>query len=525
MNKQIKIIAVILVLTIVPLLIYGFLQLKSLSEDEQIAGEIYEKQMETVLFSLNQLADDMISQWARKMNNSDRSFKESANDLILRNESIKMLYVQRATDKSDTVFYGEYIEPNKDVEQQIEEWFYQNDSTLNKLIEYFKAGFQKVQGVQSWHQYIKEGSPEAAITFVISDLDSAQYYVFIVLESRLWIEQILGVQMQVLASDELNAAVFNKNSKEIIHSVNNFDQLRPYTSAKLWILPDLQLAIQSTGESYQELVKERSRNNMLFLIFTLFVLTVGIIIIIRNIQNALRVAQLKSDFVSNVSHEIRTPLSLIKMYAETLMLNRLSNEERKAQYYKVIYQESGRLTHLVNNILDFSRIEANRKVYNFELIDFNKLVEKIHQSYEHTFTEKQVNCTLNLSPDSAKINADPHAIEEAISNLIENAIKYSIEVIEINMSTNIENGLISCLVKDNGMGIPKSEIDKIFDKFYRVENALTQSTKGTGMGLSLVKHIMDAHDGKVEVHSKTNVGSTFILSFPIVENNEQDTNS
>jgi len=526
MNRQVKIIIVILGLTIVPLLIYGFLQLKSLSEDEEIAGEIYEKQMETVLFSLNQYADDMVGQWARKMNNQEQSLSLNASDLILRNESIQVLAIHDFSNSADTTLYGDYIEPSIKIEEELGKWMHENDSTIKKLSQYSVAGFQKIQGVEGWQQSAGLNNLQTALTFMVYDADSAMHNIFILLNARLWVEQILGNQMQVLAADELNVAVLNKTDQTLVHSVNNFNPQRYYTTASLWILPNLQLAIQSTGESYQELVKERSSNNLLFLIFTLFVLIVGIIIIIRNIQNALKVAQLKSDFVSNVSHEIRTPLSLIKMYAETLMLNRLSNEERKAQYYKVIYQESGRLTHLVNNILDFSRIEANKKVYNFELIAFNKLVKKIHQSYEHTFSEKQVSCTLSLSPDSAKINADPQAIEEAISNLIENAIKYNKDQkSEININTEVKNGMIVCAVKDSGLGIPKSELDKIFDKFYRVENALTQRTKGTGMGLSLVKHIVDAHEGSIEVQSKVNVGSTFMLSFPIVENNEQDTNS
>jgi two-component system phosphate regulon sensor histidine kinase PhoR len=348
------------------------------------------------------------------------------------------------------------------------------------------------------------------------------YNIFVILQTRYWVDQILGAKIQALAVDELNVAVLsNRLGEAPILSSANFNVEKTYTSADLWIFEGLKIAIQSIGENYSELVKERSKNNLLFLIFTLLVLLIGVGIIIRNIQNAMKVAQLKSDFVSNVSHEIRTPLALIKMYAETLMLGRLSSDSRRKEYYEVIYHESGRLTHLVNNILDFSRIEANKMTYDFLALELDKQIEAIFHSYEYTFKEKTVRCHLKLNAAGVMINGDHQALNEAIANLIENAIKYKRddkEGIEITVTTEMKNKEVLCHITDNGVGISKIEYDKIFDRFYRIESALTQQTKGTGMGLSLVKHIMLAHNGSVTVQSKLNTGSTFSLVFPIIDN-------
>ena len=151
----------------------------------------------------------------------------------------------------------------------------------------------------------------------------------------------------------------------------------------------------------------------------------GGLLIIRNIRNTFKIAQLKSDFVSNVSHEIRTPVSLIKMYAETLMLGRVKSDEKKQHYYNVMHHESGRLTYLVNNILDFSRIEANRKTYSKEPANLNELVQQVYANYEYTFKEKGVSASLVLAQEEILVELDTTAFDEALSNLVDNAIKYS----------------------------------------------------------------------------------------------------
>jgi two-component system phosphate regulon sensor histidine kinase PhoR len=308
-----------------------------------------------------------------------------------------------------------------------------------------------------------------------------------------------------------------EDSTNLLFSTGTLAMSEDNFQRPLWILPDTYLVIRPQGETYSALIRNRNKTNFYFLLFSVSLVLIGGFLIIRNIRNMIKIAQLKSDFVSNVSHEIRTPISLIRMYAETLMMGRVK-EDKKEHYYNVIHHESGRLTYLVNNILDFSRIEANRKTYSREKVNLNDLVEQVYKNYGYTFKEKGVTTSLDLYNRDIMLEVDTAAFDEALSNLIDNAIKYSTDEISIEIKTGVEDSFGYCSVSDKGRGISRSEQQRIFDKFYRVEGAMTQKTKGTGLGLSLVKHMIDAHKGKIEVNSMPGEGSVFILKFPLINN-------
>ena len=525
MTKEVRALFLILVITVAPLLIYAFLQVRSLDEDERMAAAAYEKQLDAVLFSLNQYADDMMNRWMRRLGDPQNSLVENVNNLIVSNESIQMVVIRNAETKQDSLYTNDYVEINETTYQKVDQWYATKDSVINRLSEYLNAGFQKIQPADNWESIEGLRSDQTGITVMHYDNDSVLYNVLIILERKFWIEQILGLQMQKVDHDEFTIAVGHWQEDEkaptMLYQTTYFSLKKDYIKRNLWILPDTYLFIQSKGKSYTELIQSRSQENLNLLLFSVLVALIGVILMIRNIKNTLKVAQLKSDFVSNVSHEIRTPLALIRMYAETLMLGRVPSEEKKKQYYSTIHHESGRLTFLVNNILDFSRIEANRKTYRLENSELNLLVSRIHENFGHYFIEHQVDCHLSLSDNQLPISVDTQAFEEALSNLIENAVKYGNGQNEIKLSTYEVNGFACCNIKDNGIGISKSAQKHIFDKFYRVESALTQKTKGTGLGLSLVKHIMESHRGEVSVESKPNQGSTFTLKFPIIENKHE----
>lgn len=521
MRKQLRTIIIILGAAILPLLVYGYFQLVTLSDDEAMANKIYQKQLETVLYSLNQYADEAMGLWAAELGKRQQSIYQNAGKLVLGNEPIQLLAISKNDTDIDSLFKGEYVKEGLNPINYLQTWKQQHDSTLKRLSGYYEAGFQKIQAVEGWEQLPNLNGEQTGVTFMVYDADSVMHNILIILNTKFWVEQVLGHKMQLLAADELNVATLSLNKtgpSSVIYSTGDFEQTREFTTKKLWIFPEIALVIQPAGESYTELIRSRSRNNFYFLLFTFLALLAGIILIIKNIRNTLKVAQLKSDFVSNVSHEIRTPLSLIKMYAETLMLNRLPSEEKKKHYYNIIFHEAGRLTYLVNNILDFSRIEANKKRYEKLPLGFNELVNHCLKHYEYTFDEKQIVCKLELTHEATQIEGDHQALEEALSNIIENAIKYNNQPIELEISTFCKEDYVICVISDNGIGIPADEQSKIFDKFYRMESALTQQTKGTGLGLSLVKHIVAAHQGNITVHSKIGKGSSFELKFPLIKN-------
>jgi signal transduction histidine kinase len=245
-----------------------------------------------------------------------------------------------------------------------------------------------------------------------------------------------------------------------------------------------------------------------------FLLAGGIFLTYRNVSKEMALARLKSDFVSNVSHELRTPLSLIRLYAETLELGRLTSPEKHQEYYCIIRKESERLTALINNILDFSRIEAGRKEYDFRETDMRELVCNTLESYRYQIEQHGFTLEEKIG-DVPPLRVDREAMARSLVNLVNNALKYSQDRKYIGVKLYRENGSVKLEVIDHGIGIPVNEQHKIFEKFYRVGDPLVHNTKGSGLGLSLVQHIAQAHGGDVGVDSAPGAGSKFTITLPL----------
>jgi len=251
----------------------------------------------------------------------------------------------------------------------------------------------------------------------------------------------------------------------------------------------------------------------LVLVFLLF----GIALTIRATDREARLAQAKSNFVANVSHELKTPLSLLSLFSEILELNRVKNEEKKIEYYRIIRYESRRLNKMIDNILDFSKIEAGRKTYDFAKGDMAEVIENVLSSYRYQTASSGFDIQTKIRRDLPPVLIDRDAMAQAISNLIDNAIKYSREVKQLSISTEIVRSDLSIEIADCGIGIPRAEQAKIFEKFYRVGNGLVHDVKGSGLGLSLVKHIIEAHKGTISVESEVGKGSLFTILLPLAQ--------
>jgi signal transduction histidine kinase len=244
-------------------------------------------------------------------------------------------------------------------------------------------------------------------------------------------------------------------------------------------------------------------------------LLAGLYLVYVNVRREVHLSRLKSDFVANVSHELKTPLALIRLFAETLELGRVQTEEKARQYYRVINKESQRLTQLINNILDFSRIEADRKEYRFAPTDVARIVEEVLEAYRFPMEQQNFTLEVEVAEDLPEAELDAEAIGQALINLVNNAIKYSRDERYIRLQVRREGDRILISVTDRGIGVAKADQKKIFEKFYRAENSLLHETKGSGLGLALVQHIMEAHGGTVEVESTPGKGSTFTLILPL----------
>ncbi|HEY2960998.1 MAG TPA: HAMP domain-containing sensor histidine kinase [Pyrinomonadaceae bacterium] len=241
----------------------------------------------------------------------------------------------------------------------------------------------------------------------------------------------------------------------------------------------------------------------------------GLVLTYRSVNKQVALARLKSDFVSNVSHELRTPLALIRLYAETLELGRITTDAKKHEYYSIIRKESERLTALINNILDFSRIEAGRKEYDFKETDIAELVRNTLDSYRFQIEQQGFALEEQIEPSLPKVRVDREAIARALVNLVNNALKYSDNEKFLGVKLYREQSVLKLEVSDRGIGIERHEQSRIFEKFYRTCDPLVHNTKGSGLGLSLVRHITQAHGGEVEVESTPGRGSRFTLSLPL----------
>jgi signal transduction histidine kinase len=241
----------------------------------------------------------------------------------------------------------------------------------------------------------------------------------------------------------------------------------------------------------------------------------GMVLTYRNVARELALAKLKSDFVSNVSHELRTPLSLIRLYAETLEMGRISTSGKQQEYYEIIRKESERLTSLINNILDFSRIESGKKEYSFRETDMAELVRSTLDSYRFEIEQNGFQFEQKIESNVPPLQVDREAIARSLVNLVTNAVKYSAAEKYLGVRLYRDQSNVNLEVVDHGIGIPAKEQLKIFEKFYRVGDPLVHNTKGSGLGLSLVRHIVQAHGGEVAVESSPGQGSKFTITLPL----------
>ena len=238
-------------------------------------------------------------------------------------------------------------------------------------------------------------------------------------------------------------------------------------------------------------------------------------LVYRDVRRELKIVELRSQFVSSVSHELKTPLTSIRLYAETLQMRGLSSTATHEEYLDIIVSESERLTRLLNNVLDFSRIERGQKTYDMQTTPLVEVINACVHTMRYVLAEEGFQLSVSVRGDIPPVHADRDALEQAILNLLTNAMKYSGKSREIHLRLSRDGETALIEVADSGMGIPLEEQQRIFEKFYRVPLQENRSIPGTGLGLALVDHIAKAHGGNVSVISQVGEGSTFSIRLPI----------
>jgi signal transduction histidine kinase len=251
-------------------------------------------------------------------------------------------------------------------------------------------------------------------------------------------------------------------------------------------------------------------------IFVIAIFVGGLLFTRQSLQN-FKDARQKTNFVSNVSHELKTPLTSIRMYAELLSANRIKSDLKKKQYLQVITDESQRLTRLVNNILDFSRLEQKRKQYRFENLDMRRILTEILGVQKLRLHQSGMTLEKQIPASPVMANTDRDAVEQVLLNLIDNAVKYASEGAIMAVSLEEHDGYCRIKIKDRGPGVSKSHQNKIFDKFYRVDDSLTAKQPGSGLGLSISRRLLRDLNGDLYYESRANGGSRFVVLIPLAQ--------
>ncbi len=247
----------------------------------------------------------------------------------------------------------------------------------------------------------------------------------------------------------------------------------------------------------------------------------GTVFVLNDITKLRNLEKIRRDFVSSVSHELRTPLTVITGYTETLLEGAMHEPEHATSFLQIIQQASEQLTALVNDLLDLSKIESGYIEYQFTAVDLKRVVQQSIELLKSSINKKQIRLNIIIPDDLPPVYADARYLDIAIRNLLDNAIKYVDDHNgKIRISAFKSGEDIRLEVEDNGIGISKSDIGRIFERFFRVDKARSRQQGGTGLGLAIVKHIILAHNGNVEVRSRVNHGSVFSLILKIAKGDE-----
>lgn len=516
MNTIQRIALILVVVFLIPVLFFTAYELTSLNRNEAMIEEIYQKQLEAILFSVNQYSDDAVNSWMTKAEagftrlESDSS---SLKNLLSLTPAIRLIFLTEGVDPITDVHL---ISPDplvKDsLKRPLETILNQHTPLIQKLIQYKSTGFQKTMVVPDSSNTVWGYT---TLLFITSDSDQELRVAGFVIDADLFVEDLMGPRLQSIAKDQFILSVFKGNNR--LYSTLMFDSTTQFSAAltkDLWVFPDYKIGIRTEGTSLQQLVRERTYTNLYLLTGLNVVLVLALVLTFRSVKKEVQLAQNKADFVSNVSHEIRTPLSLISMFAETLELGRAKSEEKKQEYYSIISKEAHRLTGIVNTILNFSQTEAGKKTLHPAPLDLTREVKEVLRTYDYHLRSKGFDFTFE-GPEGITVWADQQALTEIIINLIDNAIKYSRDKKQIEISTGREATRGWLAVRDLGIGISANDQKHIFDKFYRVSTGNLAKSPGTGLGLSLVKQLIEQQNGTISVKSELGTGSTFKVYFPL----------
>ncbi|APR83723.1 Phosphate regulon sensor protein PhoR (SphS) [Minicystis rosea] len=326
---------------------------------------------------------------------------------------------------------------------------------------------------------------------------------------RLYRDIDRGGQSRMNVVDEEGRIVFGPPIKG-----GEFTVGRPFpTTLYNW---RVQMALASAEQLGPKVERQRVLEVGL-VVFAALVAIAGVAIVVVASVKQQRLAALKSDFVANVSHELKTPLSLVRMFGEMLLSGRIQSDDKRRQYLTIIVSESERLTALIENVLDFAKVERGKAAYEFAPGHLGEVVARAVEIYRYRAEREGMEVSLRVEDGLPLASLDARAIELAVINLLDNALKYAKDGGRVDVAVERAGRFVRVRVSDRGPGIEAEEQDRIFERFVRGRHAGETRARGSGIGLALVKHIAESHGGRVQVESPVTEdrrGSAFMLSIP-----------
>ena len=329
--------------------------------------------------------------------------------------------------------------------------------------------------------------------------------------ARKWLpEEIraLGGDRKVAILDEVARPIFGQPVRDrdtrFLHEASFGKTLYAW---RVQMVPNNVEELQAQAET------ERLLGVLLIPVSTL-IIAVGLAIVWLTVSAERRTSRLKSDFIANVSHELKTPLSLIRMFGELLATGKHRGDASPREYAEIITREAERLSHLIDNVLDFARIERGKASYDFAEGRLDEVVERALDVCRYRVEKEKMRLRTEIEPGLPAVRMDENAMTLVLLNLIDNAVKYAAEGKEIAVGLGRTPGGVMLSVRDYGPGIPSDEQPRIFERFYRARTARDHNVRGSGIGLALVKHIVEAHGGRIAVSSYPGQGATFTVVVP-----------
>jgi two-component system phosphate regulon sensor histidine kinase PhoR len=496
---------------VLPVLIFSIFEIGSLRQNEKVIQDIYKNQLDAILFSINQYSDDIVSNFASRIENNLNNYSGSTPDLSpLINEFPSVKCLIQFDDKLEYLSSVPDSWRDSTILSEMNTVLANNSKIVKQLQNNIQGGYRKIE---------KVGNSKKNMQWIIFITQVRDYVVInvLVIDPEKFISQLLDPKIQEIAKGKFHIAAYRAGEEQPFYTSNKqFNPGKIDERASFWLLTNYQMGIELIDLTIADLSRDRVRRNLILIGLMDLILLFGAWLIFRNVRKQVELSQLKTDFVSSVSHEIRTPLALITMYIETLEMGRVKSSEKIKEYYAVILNETTRLSGIVNRILNFSQIESNKRKYSLSETNINEVVENAALTFSYSLETKGFSYLFEPDKGLPSVPIDREALADALVNLIDNAMKYSTDNKDIIVRTGSNERYVYVEVEDHGIGISEKNQKFIFEKFYRVtEMNLANRVKGSGLGLAIVKHILDAHGGKIDVKSTLGRGSIFRLSFPL----------